>query len=307
MKYIKVFICSVIFSVLCIGGVEAEVITTPRNEDNNYCVNKDIKITDDNLDNIKETPCVDATELVYDFADTLDKDSLDDLKERAREFQDKTDMSLVIYTYDADVSYEYNEVLGADFYDYNDFALNLDDSYSGILLLRNRNEDRRYFMVMAFGEAQFYYDEYRQNKILDEIESDIVSDNYYAAFVKFIDASLDFYEEGKWEEADLYYLDDAGFIVKRYRVPIGGILIATVIITAVIVGALLSKHKMIRKATHARQYIDAGDTNISLRDQKLTSSHTRKIVMSNNSSSGGGGRSRSGSSGRGHSSSGRRG
>ena len=48
------------------------IFTKTRDESNNYGVNKKIKINNSNLYNIKNTPYVDASEKIYDFANLLE-------------------------------------------------------------------------------------------------------------------------------------------------------------------------------------------------------------------------------------------
>lgn len=309
MKHIKYIVICLVTIFLSLTVVNAEVTVKERNESNNYGVNKDFKITDANLDNIKSTPYVDADELVYDFANLLSLDEVARLKSSASSFIKDTKFILVIYTLDENVDYDYNDVLGADFYDYNDFGIDLDEHYSGILLLRNANSSRPYFMMFAFGEAQFYYDSYRMDRILDAIDANIRAKNYYEAFNTFILASKKIYNQGKVSDADDYYLDENGNIRPVFNPPILILLIISVIITSIIVSVFISKNKMIVKVRHADYYMDGDEAEITLREDKLVSSNTTSYRVDNSSKGGGGfgGGSISGSSGGGHTSSGRRG
>ena len=91
-------------------------------ENENYGVNKKIDINSNNISNIKKTPLVDSSLLVYDFSDVLDTSEINDLKNRSLEFTKKTGITLVIVTINESYSDHQIEEFADDFMDYNDFG-----------------------------------------------------------------------------------------------------------------------------------------------------------------------------------------
>lgn len=306
MKKLSYILLMLVFSLSFALPVDAAINTKERLESENYGVNKHFMVTPDNLDDIKNTPYVDASESIYDDADILSDSDIEQLKKLVVNFQEHTNMDIVIYTYRKDIPYDTNNEIGANFYDYNDFGMKFDDDYSGILLIRNASPTKAYYVIFSFGNAQFYLNKARIDNILDKIDMYIASRNYYDAFSTFITMSQTYIDEGKWEGYQNYYLDENQNLIKKYTIPFLGVTLASLIITAIIIYILVKQNKMVARATNARQYIDVDNIDINVRQEKLTSSNTSTYVISSSSSSGGSGRG-TGSSGGGHTSSGRRG
>lgn len=282
--------------------------TKDRNSSNNLGVNKKWKITSSNESNVLSTKYVDADEKIYDFSGVLTEDEVEKLKEQAKEFKKKTKMEIIIlidnvpYTYDSK-----NEDFAADFYDYNDFGLDLDDNYSGVLLFRNTYEQDPYYNIYTFGKAQLYFSYNRLENTLDDIYDNIHNGNYYSGFSYFISKMTTYYDSGIPSEMKGYKLDETGHLKKTYRPPIFIAFLISLVTSSVIVFILIMKNKMVRKATKAEEYLDKNSINITNKqDQFITSRTTHYTTSSSSGSSGGGFSSSSGSSGGGHSSGGGR-
>ena len=128
--------------ILGITNCYASTNTFNRNELENYGVKKNWTIDEKNLDNVMRTPAVDASEKIYDFSELLTDEEEKELKNQIDSFIEKNNMDLVIVT--TNFSYlvdSENEEYAADFYDYNDFGMNVKNN-SGILLLRNSNSEK---------------------------------------------------------------------------------------------------------------------------------------------------------------------
>ena len=270
----------------------------------NYGVNKKWEITNSNINNVKITPCVDASEKIYDFQNVLTEEEKEQLKSMIEDYINKTQMDLVIVIdripYSMD---ETNEVFAADFYDYNDFGINFED-YSGTLLLRNTYEQDPYYDIYTFGEAQLYYDYDRLQIILDGIYDDLHQGNYLSGFTDFIDYLDDYYESGYGLKN--YSIDENGFLVKNYQYPAFIIFGLSLLITIVTMSVLVKKNKMVMKATQAEEYLDQKSIHITNRQDQFLTTHTSSYTVSSSSGGSGGGGSHSGSSGGGHSSGGGR-
>ena len=109
-----------------------------------------------------QTPYIDSSLKIYDFAGILKEEEITELKTQIDTFKNLTNMEIVILTIDMPYSYDSkNEEVAADFYDYNDFGINT-EQYDGVLFLRNNYSSDRYFNIYTFGEAQLYFDYYKQ-------------------------------------------------------------------------------------------------------------------------------------------------
>ena len=290
--------------------VSASTTTYERNESNNYGVNKHWNITDSNIDNVKNTPLVNANEKLYDYSDILTETEEQLLYKQIEEFINKTNMDMVFVTVNLPYSYDYkNEEYAADFYDYNDFGINF-KNYSGILLLRNTYEYDRYYNVYLFGDAQLYYNYSRTEYVLDEIYYDFSNQNYYNGYTTFIEKMSNYYDAGIPSEMKNYEVTEDGYLKEKYVIPIIPILIVSGIVTLIVMIILIKKNKMVKKATKASEYLNKNSINFTTRNDIFVTEHTTSRIISDGSSGGGGGgghhSSSRGSSGGGHSSGGGR-
>lgn len=311
MKKCKLFLILVLTLFININNIKAdteldltynnEPITKIRTKENNYGVNKHWNINDKNLSNVLNTPYVDSSEKVYDFANILTEEEEQTIYTYSKEFMEKTGMEMIFVTVDMPYSYDSkNEEYAADFYDYNDFGLDL-EHYDGILLLRNNYSLDRYYDMYTFGSAQLYFNQSRYDDILDSIYYDISHDNYLEGFETFKDKCLKYYNYGIAMKYKNAYIDENGFIKYTYSVPY---ILATLIsggITTIIMCVLVHKNKMIKKAIEASEYIDKKSINYSAKEDRFITSRTTSYTVSS-----GGGGSHGGSSGGGHSSGGGR-
>lgn len=300
MKKIKYILVILLFT-LCINVNATECERTP---DNNYGVNKKINIDIYNLEEIKDTKCVDASKKVYDYADILTDEEESELRYRIQKYSKIAKMDAVIVTIDIpNIDYER---FAADFYDFNDFGIDY-TNYSGTLLLRNVSASNRFFNIYAFGEAQRYYDYDRMNIMLDDMHSDLSYDRNFAGLAKYIKYIGDYYNSGIPSNMYNTYVDDKG-IVRENFTPIYIVYAVIGLTIAIIVICIyVSKNKMVKLDTYADQYLDRNSIDMDVKKDTLVSSHTTHYRVSNNSSSGGSsggfsGGSHIGSSGLGHTS-----
>ena len=181
MKKIKVIILILILFLIGQPVLAKTPTLCERTEDNHYQVNKKWPISDKNLSNVTNTPCVDANEKIYDFSEVLTEEEYKNLQEKMNKYVAKTNMDIVIVIDNVYyLSDSTNETYASDFYDYNDFGLDF-DYYSGTLFFRNTYEQDPYYNIYTFGEAQLYYSYNRLENILDYVYDDIHSGNYYKA------------------------------------------------------------------------------------------------------------------------------
>lgn len=281
-----------------------EVKTFDRNEMENLGVKKHWKITDSNKDNILRTKAVDASDKIYDFSGVLTKEEEDTLREQMNAFTEKTNMDIIIVVdrvpYSSDSK---NEEYASDFYDYNDFGMNYNNS--GVLLFRNTYEPDPYFNIYTFGDCQLYFDYDRLENTLDSIYSPLHSGDYTYGFKLFVEKMEYYYNSGIAPAKKHFTVDENGYLVEHFHInwfiTLGGALLITVIT----ISSMVSKNKMIRKASTAGEYLNKESYKVTHKQDIFVTSHTTSYTTSS-SSGGGGGHSSGGSSGGGHSSGGGR-
>lgn len=290
-----------------VGVVQASTTTYSRENASNYGVNKKWEITSNNKKNVLNTPLVDAKEKIYDFANILTDEEETLLKDKIDTYIEKTNMDLVLLTINQ--SYEdniENENYAKDFYDYNDFGIDF-DGYQGVIMIVNMYEYKRYYGVQIFGDAQLYYTS-RYDSILDSMYYDFKNGYYANGLSTFINKLNVYYTQGIPTEMESYYVDDMGYLKKKYMFPWAISLLVAGIGTTIIIGILVSKNKMIRKAVEARDYLKQDSVHYSVKQDILIGTHTTHYTISSSSGGSGGGggfSSSSGSSGGGSSGGGR--
>ena len=304
----KILLIIVLF--LSFNTVFASTKTFERNENNNYGVNKNIKIDSENLSYIMNTKLVDAKEKIYDFSNILTDQEEKELYNKIQYFIEKTNMDLVILTDNLSYVYdEENDYYATDFYDYNDFGIST-EKYDGVIFFRNTIPGNRYYGIYMTGNAQLYFTYERNDKTLDDIYDYISNDRYLEGLSLFIDEFLEYYEKGIPEEYNKSYVDNNGnlIIVKKYNPPFILAGVISVIVSIITISIMISKNKMVYKAREANQYLKEDSIIYTRKEKHLASSSTTRHYNPPSSSSGGGGsHSFGGSSGIGHSGGGRHG
>ena len=317
MKKIKYLLIIISLFLLGVTSVSAKVPEIKNREElENLGVNKKWQITDTNKSNVVKTKYVNAEEKIYDFSDVLTEEEYEKLKSEAQDFKNHTNMEIIILTDNVPYSEDsVNENYAVDFYDYNDFGLDL-NKYSGVLFFRNTYESDPYYDIYTFGDAQLYFSYQRLDSTLDNIYDNIHNKNYYEGFSRYISEMKNYYDNGIPSEMKGYTVDDNGYLQAppveppKYHPPILIALIIASIVSGITIAIMIKKNKMVAKATKAEEYIDSKSINITNKEDTFISSHTTHYTTSSSSGGSGGGgggfSSSSGSSGGGHSSGGGR-
>ncbi len=294
MKKFKYLLLIVILFGFCIIPVSASTNTFTRTEDN-LLVSPDITVTSQNLDNILGTPAVDASEKVYDFAELLTPSEEEQIYNRVQKFINKTNLDLAVVTINDNNKFSAMEYAD-DFYDYNDFGT--DSEYSGVLFLVDM--DTREIYMSTTGKAISMYSDYRIDMTLDAIYQDFSNENYLNGITKFVTIIENYDTMGLPSNKDSKYaINNSGEVYRKFPwLIVFGI---PSVITAIVIGILISKNKLVRVATSSREYLDKDSLKIKTVSDRLVSTNTIAVPRSSGSSSGGVGSSRySGSSGRSH-------
>lgn len=282
-----------ILILLCLPiGVFASVDTCTRTDDNLYVPDK-IKYKSSMKDNILSTPCVNASEKVYDFANLFEESDEDLIYNQITNFINETglDMAIVTTNYNSKMSVmEYAD----DFYDYNDF------SRDGILFLIDM--DTREYYVSTTGKAMFYFDDNRIDYILDNLYSDMVDGDYKSAVLGVISDAKGYYDSGVI--TNKYTFDSNGKIVRKTPwLVLVGISLGVSFIAVMI---LRGKNKKVKISKDADKYLK-GTLTLTKKEDRFLFRNTQKIYspISDSGGSSGGFSSHSGSSGVSHGGGGR--
>ena len=190
-----------------------------------------------------------------------------------------------------------SEAYADDFYDYNDFGCG--STFDGLLFLVDMDE--RMMHITTTGQAILIYDDYRIQRMLDDAYFFISAEDYYTTAKSFVMKAKEYAESGVPNSNKNYIIDSDGNYkrVNVYNVEL--IFIVTGIITAVFLVVTVSKHKLVKKATNARQYLIRNSIKLTENvDQFITSNTTKIYTPPSSSSSGGGSSTHSSSSGRSH-------
>ena len=310
MRKFSVLLLSLIislFPVLQVNASNYELLE--RNESNNYGVKKNIKVTNARLQYILDAPYVsNSKNHVYDFADLLTDQEEEQIKELAADLKSELNTEIVIYIISDQSAYNYEKEddMAQDFYDYNDFGMDIDEQYSGVLLLINKLNNGSvysggYMNCHAYGNAQLILNSSRLSNMVTKLEGNMWSGKYYATAVQFLNLVEDYYEQGSWDQSGDYYLDEDGMLQVKKKLPVVEAFIISGVITFIVILILVKKNKMVKKAENASGYLDKNDSRIEVSNDNFIRQTHHSYVVSSSSGGGGGGGSSRGSSGRGSS------
>lgn len=291
-RLIKIVFVLLIYWSFCITPVFASTNTKDRTSENNYLVDDWVTIDRYNYDNILGTPAIDASEKVYDFADLFSVNEEKELYKQINEYIDSYDMDLVVVTISENNKHS-SMVYADDFYDYNYFK---DD---GVLFLVDMQYREIY--ISTSGSAIDMYNDYRINGVLDRIYKYMTDEKYYDGLSNGIKTISEYADNGL--PTNVAFLDT---MTLGNQVLYS--MIVALVITIITIFILITKNKLVRPATTAREYLNKDSIKVNDMGDILVSSNTTRHKIEHNSSSGGsGGSSRHiGSSGRSHGGGGRR-
>lgn len=275
--------------------IRASTNTCTRDE-NNLNIPDKIKYNTNMKHNILTTPCVDATEKVYDFADLLTDYEEQSLYEIITEFINHTNLDFAIVTINENPKNSPQQYAD-DFYDYNAFTPD------GLVFLIDMSI--REFYISTTGQAILYYDDYRINSLLDTSYNSMHIGDYQEAISLFIKQAQLYYDKGVVNAK--YTITENGQIVRK--TPWLILILISLIPTIAITLQLALRNKKVKLATNADKYLEEAKVNITKREDRLINSHTTSVYIPPASSSGSGssgGSFHSGSSGTSHSGGGRR-
>ena len=231
------------FSLFILFGINcnASSNTLPRTT-NNLLLPKDVVVTDSNLQDILNTPAVDSSEKVYDFADILSVPEEEKILKAIKKYIKDSKYDSVVVTTNNLNGYQINDY-AYNFYDYNDFKDN------GLIFVIYVNDvDPVIFMttnsISTDSELyKMYNKDDRVNQTLAYVYKDVKQKEYYSAVDKYLSVIQGFYDLEKKTEGSSagYEVSTDGKIVKN--IPWIEIVVLSVALSFVVVVILLYRLK----------------------------------------------------------------
>lgn len=278
----KIIINLIFVWIMILGSQNALASTeTYTRTENNLGVSEKIFITPWKRETILNTPKVNSSEKIYDFADLYSEEEEIKLYNSVNNFIIETNMDMAIVTIDEnpkDNAMKYAD----DFYDYNDFGF--DGVFSGVLFLIDM--DTKEIWMSTTGNAILIYNDERINDILDYVINYKKNSDYKSTDI-FIEQCRLYASKGILEGNENYYIDAQG----RYRKNLKNIdyvvaIIASAIMGAVITTIIVLKQKDKRKVKDAYNY-EKEFKLIRSQDIFLGKKTTKHYIGSSSSSSSG--------------------
>ena len=234
------------------------------------------------------TPVVDATKKIYDYANLITKDEEEALYNKVQEFINKYDMDMAIVTINSNPKSS-SMAYADDFYDYNNFGKGTNKT--GLLFLidmQNRN-----MWISTTGDAINIYTDSRINTILDYTYDKISNEDYNGCAEQFIDKASYFANKG---------LTGGSKVVTVPKMICNSLIFAG-LVTIVFICIGLATHRKPKKKKEASNYITQ-PLKLSNKLDTFLDKHVSKVKIETSSSSGGSS-THSGSSGTSHGGGGR--
>lgn len=233
--------------------------------------------------------------LIYDEADILYPEYIQDLNALANEYGPKRETDIIVFTTDNPEDEDVVK-LTEDFYDERAPGFDRPHGNAVILTLDMRNRD---LYLAGFYKGEEYLDDGRLDKIRNKIAPLLTAGDYHGAFKEYIRTSYRYMGYRPWVNPDNPLFDT--------RVQ----LLIALVIGALVVGVMAFRSGG-RVTVSNRTYEDSGDSGVIWRQDNYLRTTVTKRKIERSSSSGGGGGSSSGGGGGGttsggHSHSGSRG
>lgn len=251
-----------------------------------------IKYNSSMYNNLINTPSVDATEKVYDFAELFTEQEEKEIYNEVSSFISNTTLDLAIVTIKYN-SKESTMEYADDFYDYNDFKVN------GLVYVIDM--DNREFYISTAGTAILYYDNYRIESILTSLDNSMYNGNYKESVEILTDKLLYYYEMGYSSNYNKYTISDSKIVYKTPFLTLGIIsLVAAIIVTII----LVKRNKPVKLSQESSMYLAQNGIKITNIQTNFINTHTTSCYSPRSESSSGGSSSggsfHSGSSGSSH-------
>lgn len=208
----------------------------------------------------------DTDKKVYDFASVLSKSEEKEFQEIAEDFLDKYKMDMVIVTVNKGYNENEIEAYADDFYDYNGFGYG--KTNDGIIIAietYDMENDSYYIAVETTGKAIKNY----TNSEIDKIFANLRKNKYDGVYEMILGFTKD---AKKYHAAPINFLAYIMLVVLPF------------IIAGIVIVILISKNKMVKKATTAAAYLNKDDTNITAKEDRFVTTHVTRVPINTGSS-----------------------
>ena len=250
MKRIFYYIVFVLVFFFFTTNVSASDVTYPRTRDN-LLVPEDVVVDSSNLEEILKTPCVDAKEKIYDFADLYTDSQEKRLYEQLMDYIHNTDVDAAIVTTKDLLGFTIREY-AYHFYDYNGFA-----DHGVLFVIYIGTYEPQIFMANSGPEDSIVYQAYTNERIaqiLEYVYRDVSLQNYYRAMESYIHIIKGFFHKNNTGE---YQLTVDGKIVRV--IPWGEMIILSLAVTFLVIMVMLYQLKGYKQ----KLYLDTLEDSIN--------------------------------------------
>lgn len=282
--YLAFLLLLFIINILPTSALE---INTCKRSIDDLKVKEELK-NDSNIDDILETPCVDASSKIYDFADLLTDTAEQELFNSLKDFKEKSNYDLVIVTILENMK-ENAQTFADDFYDYNDFGEN--KTRDGLLILIDM--DNREIYIGTTGYAIKMYDDERITSIIDAGYSSIQSENYKTSLEEMIESINYYFSKGFPSSNKNLFIDEVGRPYYIRHIPYILIIVISIIVTTVVSLIFYFKTNLKIKVLSTVSYLKS--KQINLEKDRLVNTVITHVPRYDGTSSNGGGSSGGGS------------
>ena len=256
----------------------ASTNTYPRTEDD-LRINSWITVTEENKDNILNTPSVNEEEKIYDFADLYTDEEEKNLYSAVYDYTQRRNLDLVIVTIND--NFESTQEYADDFYDYNNFGYGTDRD--GLLFLVDM--ENRYVYISATGGAMSLYPDNECDMITEQVYTYFSDQNYYDGTYQMI-KTLDTYYEISYNDSNIdeykYNTADVNYLY---------VFIFAIVCTIIGIVILIKRNDLVKVATTSEEYYDKGSKGVHRIKDVVIGHHVTKHAIEHDtgSSSHGGG------------------
>ena len=255
----------------------ASTNTYPRTEDD-LRINSWITVTEENKDNILNTPSVNEEEKIYDFADLYTDEEEKNLYSAVYDYTQRRNLDLVIVTIND--NFESTQEYADDFYDYNNFGFG--SERDGLLFLVDM--ENRYVYISATGGAMALYPDVECNMITEQVYTYFSDQHYYDGTYQMIKTLDTYYELSYNSDNDIdeyaYNKADVNYLY---------VFIFAIVCTIIGIVILIKRNDLVKVATTSEEYYDKSSIGVHRIKDVVIGHHVTKHAIERDSGSHGGG------------------
>ena len=252
------FVCFFCF----LGNCYAKPITYERTEEN-LRIPDIVRVDNEVKEKILNTPSVDESQKIYDYADVLKEDKENKIHKKLESYIEETNIDSIIVITDDLLGFSLSDYT-YNFYDYNYF------SKEGIILTIYIDEDNPKIFMGNTGSSDSdvftIYSTERSGDIIKYIyDKHMSDDNYYDICNDYISLTQEMYSKSKGN----YKIDNSGKIV--FDIPWLSVIVMALALTFIVVLLLFMKYgvKPRRKNTVVKDSVNKTTMVVKLESDKV--------------------------------------